>query len=304
MKKTLIVIAGPTAVGKSKFALELALELKSEIFSADSRQFYKGMSVGTAAPEKGDLDLIKHHYIQFRDPDEHVSAGQFESMAIEDLGEAFIRNPVQILVGGSGLFLDAVMFGFHELPQSNEELRHKIEETFETKGIEFLQRELKDKDPEFYQQVDIQNPRRLIRALEVMKITGQTISSIRSEKKEVRRNFRTLLICLNCERSKLNRRIETRVDEMVKSGLVEETRALLKFRESTSMNTLGYKEIIEFLDGKISLEQAVEDIKSNTRKFAKKQLTWFKRYPEAHWFDIQEIEEAKRFVFQTLGGKE
>jgi tRNA dimethylallyltransferase len=293
--KKLIVIAGPTASGKTSLAIQLALNYKSEIISADSRQFYKKMDIGTAKPSKAELKKVPHHFIDFLDVNENFNAGKFETEAIQKIDALFLSHDILFLTGGSGLYIDAVCKGVDELPESVPELRNELNRQLEEEGIESLQLKLKSADPEYFSSIDINNPHRLIRALEVIKISGQKFSSLR--KNTIRqRNFAIKKIGLLIDRDELYDRINQRVDDMITQGLVKEAEALLPYRNENSMQTVGYREIIDYLDRKITLEKAIDLIKQNTRNYAKRQMTWFRRDTEIKWFDPEEIDKMKRFI--------
>jgi tRNA dimethylallyltransferase len=274
-KNTLIVIGGPTASGKTALAIEKALEFKTEIISFDSRQFYKEMSIGTAKPTPEELSKVKHHFIDHISIEEEWNAGIYERKAIEKLNELFLKNEYVVAVGGSGLYLNALLYGFDELPDKDENLRKELQEELEEKGIEFLQEKIKILDPIYFEKGEIKNPHRLMRAIEVSTITGKPYSSLKKSG-TIERNFDYKIYGIHHEREKLYERINLRVDQMIKDGLVEEVKSLLPYRNHNALQTVGYKEIFEYLDGKSTLEEAIEKIKQNTRRYAKRQITWFK----------------------------
>ena len=280
--KTLIVIAGPTAVGKTAAAIKLARQLNTEIISADSRQFYREMSIGTAKPDAEELSQAKHHFIDSHSITENFTVGDFEKQALQLLDELFKTHDNVIMVGGSGLFIQAVTQGFDDLPTANPAIRERLNQLFAERGIEYLQDKLKTADPYYYQEVDLNNPQRLIRALEVFEATGKPFSSYRKAIRN-RRPFETVKIALNLPREILYDRINQRVDLMVKRGLIEEVRALLPYRHLNALNTVGYSELFDYFDGKIDLDTAISLIKQNTRRFAKRQLTWFRKDKEIKW---------------------
>jgi tRNA dimethylallyltransferase len=282
LTKTLIVITGPTAVGKTTVAIELAKKLKTEIVSADSRQFYREMAIGTAKPNKTELSQAKHHFIDSHSIIENFSVGDFEKQALELLDNIFQTNDTAILVGGSGLFIKAICEGFDELPSASAEIRDRLNQEFNDKGLAYLKEKLKSADPAYYQQVDLNNPQRLIRALEVTESTGKPFSSYRKATIN-KRSFRFIKIGLNLSREILYSRINQRVDEMIKQGLVDEVRSLLPYRHFNALNTVGYSELFDYIDGKTGLETAIELIKQNTRRFAKRQLTWFRKDKDIKW---------------------
>lgn len=280
--KTLIVIAGPTAVGKTAAAIKLARQLNTEIISADSRQFYREMSIGTAKPDAEELSQAKHHFIDSHSITENFTVGDFEKQALQLLDELFKTHDDVIMVGGSGLFIQAVTQGFDDLPTANPAIRERLNQLFAERGIEYLQDKLKTADPYYYQEVDLNNPQRLIRALEVFEATGKPFSSYRKAIRN-RRPFETVKIALNLPREILYDYINQRVDLMVKRGLIEEVRALLPYRHLNALNTVGYSELFDYFDGKIDLDTAISLIKQNTRRFAKRQLTWFRKDKEIKW---------------------
>jgi len=280
--KKLIVIAGPTAVGKTAAAIKLAQLLKTEIISADSRQFYREMSIGTAKPDASELAQAKHHFIDSHSITENFTVGDFEKQALQLLDELFKAHDQIIMVGGSGLFIQAVTQGFDDLPTANAEIRKNLNREFAEKGIEYLQAKLEEADLDYYNQVDLNNPQRLIRALEVFEATGKPFSSYRRAAINTRA-FESIKIVLNLPREELYDRINRRVDIMVRQGLVEEVRSLLPSRYLNALNTVGYSELFDYFDGKTDLQTAIDLIKQNTRRFAKRQLTWFRKDKEMKW---------------------
>ncbi len=286
-RKKLIAIVGPTGIGKTALAIKIAKHYNTEIISADSRQFYKEMHIGTAVPSPEELNTVPHHFIQHRSIFQNYSVGNFERDAIALLQELFKKNDVVIMVGGSGLYIDAVIKGLDEFPAVPTEIREKLKDIFEEDGIEALQNQLKSLDPVYYDQVDIDNPHRLIRALEICIGTGKPYSSFLNQKSEAR-FFRSCIIGLEAERKIIYDRINKRVDRMIEEGLVQEAKVLQEHRELNALQTVGYKELFQYLDGHWSLDFAVSEIKKNTRRFAKRQLTWFKKREEVLWVDFQE----------------
>jgi tRNA dimethylallyltransferase len=281
---TLVVIVGPTAIGKTEMAIRLAQTFSTEIVSADSRQFYREMSIGTAKPTPLELSQAKHHFIDSHSITDEFNVGDYEAAGLDLLSDLFQHHKFVILVGGSGLYVDAICRGFDELPKGSPGVREQLNLLFANEGLNALQSELAAADPVYYQEVDRSNPHRLIRALEVFRSTGQPFSSFRRNA-PAKRPFNILKIGLNTDRSILYDRINRRVDQMVEHGLVEEVHSLLPYRHLNPLNTVGYFELFDYFDGKISLDQAIEMIKQDTRRFAKRQLTWFRRSPETHWFD-------------------
>jgi len=283
-QKKLIVIAGPTAVGKTATAIRLAQQLKTEIISADSRQFYNEMSIGTAKPDAEELSQAKHHFINSHSITDNFTVGDFEKEALLLLDELFKTHDQLIMVGGSGLFIQAVTQGFDNLPAANPEIREKLNQEFAEKDIEHLQQKLKDADPDYYNKVDLNNPQRLIRALEVFQATGKSFSSYRKATVNTR-PFESIKIVLDLPREELYDRINRRVDIMIEQGLVEEVHSLLPYRQLNALNTVGYSELFDYFDGKTDLPAAIDLIKQNTRRFAKRQLTWFRKDKEMKWLN-------------------
>ena len=280
--KFLISIMGATATGKTSIAIELARHYNTEIISADSRQFYKGMDVGTAKASPEELSLVKHHFIDVLDVDQQYNAGKFEEDALQTLEEIFKTNDVAIMVGGSGLYLNAVLFGIDPFPAITKEARLKALNFYKENGLQALRDELRQLDPVYFLEVDLDNPRRLMRALEVCYASGQPYSSFRSQTPQ-KRNFQSIKIAYNWERPLLYERINQRVDQMIENQLVAEVQQFLPYRDQYALDTIGYKEIFEFLDGKLEKEEAIELIKRNSRRYAKRQETWFKKDEEIHW---------------------
>jgi tRNA dimethylallyltransferase len=295
MNKSLIVIVGPTAIGKTTLAIKLAQHYKTEIISADSRQFYKEMSIGTAKPSIEELKAAKHHLINSHSVVDQFNAGDFEKESIKIINKLFVNHNHAILVGGSGLFINAVCNGFDPLPTASEEVRKKLNKQFDENGITYLQDKLKSVDPEYFAEVDINNPQRIIRALEVFESTGKTFSSLRTKNKK-QRPFNIVKIGLNIDRDKLYQRINTRVDEMINMGLIAEVENLKAHRDLNTLNTVGYSEIFEFLDNKCNKVEAIEKIKQNTRRFAKRQLTWFNKSDDIKWFSPDQIEDIIQYL--------
>ena len=280
--KELIVIAGPTAVGKTSYAIELAQKYDTEILSADSRQFYRELQIGTAAPTEEELAAAPHHFIGNLSIHDYYNVSMYEREAMQLIEDLFQKHDKLIVVGGSGLYIDALCYGIDELPDADERLRSEIKRRYAEEGIEYLQKEVARLDPEFYKVVDQNNHKRLQRALEVCLATGKTYSSQRTNKKKSR-PFAIRKLVLNMERELLYERINKRVDLMMEAGLLDEVKSLLPFRELNALKTVGYTELFRYLDGAISLEQAVTDIKTNSRRYSKRQVTWFKRYDDFEW---------------------
>lgn len=288
-KKTLLTIVGPTAIGKTSLAIDLALHFGTEIISCDSRQFFKEMSIGTAVPSAKELAQANHHFIQHKSIFEPYSVGDFERDAITLLTELFQRNDVVIMVGGSGLYADAVLYGLDDFPEVSTEVRNELNTHYQVQGIAYLQTKLKDLDPIQYERMDIQNPQRMLRALEVCIASGKPYSSFLNKKK-ILRDFTNLTIGLTAEREVVYERINRRVELMLEDGLLIEAQRLFPYKELNALQTVGYRELFDFLEGKTSLDFAVEEIKKNTRRFAKRQYTWFHKNKDIHWFEISQLD--------------
>lgn len=289
------MVVGPTAVGKTAMAIALARYFKTEIISADSRQFYKELSIGTAKPNAEELAQAPHHFISSHTIQEEYSAGDFERDALALLYELFKQHDTVVMVGGSGLFVRAVCEGLDNLPKAPIAIRERLNGIFEKEGIEPLQQRLKEVDPGYYSTADIHNPQRVIRALEVYEATGKPFSIYRTQEM-ADRPFDIVTIGLNMERDKLYDRINRRVDNMLEDGLVEEVRGLSLYRKKPALLTVGYAEIFDYLDGEISLEDAVSRIKQNSRRYAKRQITWFKKYGDTVWFEPDDWERIVHFL--------
>lgn len=284
----LVVIGGPTAVGKTATSIQVAQYFQTEIISADSRQFYKEMSIGTAKPSINELAKVPHHFINFLHVWQEYNAGDFENDALHKIDELFRNNEVVIITGGSGLYIDAVCYGFDEMPQVQEEIRTKLNELYSNKGILYLQEQLKKFDPVYHQQVDINNPQRLIRALEVIESTGKPYSSFRRSETATR-PFDIFFVGLDMPRDTLYDRIDRRVDIMIEEGLVEEVKALKQYEHLNALQTVGYQELFSYLKNELSLQEAIDLIKRNTRRYAKRQLTWFRKNKDTKWFNPDDI---------------
>ncbi len=294
-KKTLVVIVGPTAVGKTTLAIEIAQHHHTEVISADSRQFFKEMSIGTAKPNTEELQTIKHHFVDSHSIHDSFSVGNFEKQAIQKIEGLFQKHDVLVMVGGSGLYIHAVLYGFDELPKADESLRNQLNQQLAEEGIEKLQNQLKELDPKYYAEVDIQNPQRIIRALEVCISTGQPFSSFRKTKAKSR-PFKSVIIGLDMDRQKLYSSINQRVDAMMDNGLLEEVKSLKPYQHLNALKTVGYSEIFDHLNGMCTLEEAIDKIKQNTRNFAKRQLTWFRKNKEVMWFEPTEKTSILSFL--------
>ncbi len=283
--KKLLVIYGPTAVGKTSLAIRLALQHNTEIISADSRQFFKEMKIGTAVPELEELDAVNHHFIQHKSVHDNYNVGLFEKEAISKIEQLFKYHNTLIMVGGSGLYIDAVCKGLDTFPEIDETLRIKLRQKFEDYGIQWLQDEVKKIDPTFYASSDVNNHQRLLRCLEVCKQSGQTFSSFKNKKNKTR-PFEVEYISIKMDREKLYKRINDRVDIMMEKGLLKEVESLINFQDLNALKTVGYSELFQYLNNDISLEKAIELIKQNSRRYAKRQMTWLKRYP-INWMENQ-----------------
>lgn len=294
-RKKLIVIVGPTAIGKTDVAIQLAKRLNTEIVSADSRQFYQEMSIGTARPSETELNAVPHHFIASHSISQPYSAGDFETEGLKCIETLFETHNHVILVGGSGLFIKAITEGFDTLPKANETVRASLNQSFEEKGIGYIQDLLREKDPVYYTQVDTNNPQRLIRALEVCLNTGIPFSQYRLGT-YTERPFKTIKIGLNTDRAVLYNRINKRVDVMIEMGLLEEVKGLLPMKELNALNTVGYSEIFDHFEGKLSLDDAIAAIKQNTRRFAKRQITWFKKDISTTWFEPSDTEKILAYI--------
>ena len=284
-KPLLICVVGPTAVGKTALAIEMAKLLRTEIVSADSRQFYREMHLGTAKPSEEELKMVKHHFINSHSIHEDYSAGRYEEDVITLLQKLFTKTQCVLLVGGSGMYVNAVCDGFDQMPGISHEVRDALNDEFRSEGLEPLLDELSNEDPGYYDQVDKQNHQRVIRALEVIRSTGKPFSSFRKGRKQTIRDFNILKVGLQMDRTTLNERIDQRMDRMINEGLFEEAERLYAFRKLNALQTVGYKEIFAFIDGAYDRAEAVRLLKRNTRRYAKRQMTWFMADEQIRWFD-------------------
>lgn len=298
-KKKLIVVVGPTAVGKTTMAIQLAQHFNTEIISADSRQFYREMSVGTAKPSANELMQAKHHFIDSHSISEEYSAGDFERDALLRLEALFKEHDEVVMVGGSGLFIRAVCEGLDNLPKAPPEIRDSLNALFQKEGIVPLQTRLKEIDPIYYNSTDIQNPQRVIRAIEVFETTGKPISEFQKSS-TTERGFQVITIGLNMERALLYDRINRRVDKMIGMGLISEVESLVSYRHMGALRTVGYAEIFDYIDNKISLPEAVSLVKQNSRRYAKRQITWFKKYGNTSWFSPTDWESILVYLKEQL----
>ena len=298
--KTLIVITGPTAVGKTTLCLEIAKHSDVPIINADSRQIYREMKIGTAAPTEEQLRQVRHYFVGTLGLSDYYSASMYEQDVLALLDELFKTSDYALMSGGSMMYIDAVCNGIDDIPTVDEETRNLLKQRLANEGLEVLVEELKRLDPEHYAIVDRQNPRRVVHALEICKMTGKTYTSFRkNEHKE--RPFDIIKVGLNRERSVLYDRINRRVDTMMKKGLLDEAQRLLPMRQENALNTVGYKEMFAYLDGTWTLEEAVERMKGNTRRYARKQLTWFKRDPQMSWYEPEQKEEIINYITSQHG---
>lgn len=281
---TVIIIAGPTASGKTALAVSLAKKYGTEIISADSRQCFRELNIGVARPSEAELASVTHHFIASHSIIEDLNAGSFEAFALSKLDEVFKKNKVAIMVGGTGLYIKAFCEGIDPMPVIPAEIRESIVENYRQKGLIWLQRELQEKDPQFWLVAEQQNPQRLMRALEILNATGKSILIFRNAQKK-ERPFHIHKIGWTLPKEKLHANIHDRVDQMMEQGLLEEVRSLIPFRDANALQTVGYKELFDYLDGKMDMEEAVNQIKTNTRQYAKRQMTWFTKDKEFTWFD-------------------
>lgn len=275
--KTVIVICGPTASGKTQFAVDLAKMLHTEIISSDSRQCYKELNIGVARPSQQQLSEVKHHFINSHSIFENVNAASFEKYALNELNEIFIEHDIAIMTGGTGLYVRSFLEGLDEIPETDAKTEEEIKTNFKSYGIDWLQSRLKELDPRYFAEGEIQNPHRLLRALAVKLTTGKSILDFHKKNIAVR-EFNVRKIWLEIPRKELYRRIDSRVDQMMDAGLLDEVKNLYQFKKLNSLQTVGYKELFDYLDGKTDLEKAISLIKQNTRHYAKRQITWFRKY--------------------------
>jgi tRNA dimethylallyltransferase len=294
-----LVIAGPTAVGKTDTCLKIAKKFHTEIISSDSRQFYKEPRIGTAKPSSEDLAAVPHHFINTLSIYDDYDVKKFEKDALKLLSDLFQKHKLVLMTGGSGLYIDAVCYGFDDIPDIDPSIRMELNSNFEKLGIEFLREELEKYDPEYYRIVDTNNPQRLIRALEVYRGTGKPFSSFRKKKVNLR-DFNIIKIGLEREREELYQRIDQRMDLMISQGLFEEAEGFFQHRDLNALQTVGYTEIFGYLNGDYDKEEAIRLLKRNSRRYAKRQMTWFKKYPDIKWFHPSDIQGIIRFVENQL----
>jgi tRNA dimethylallyltransferase len=296
--KRLIVIVGPTAVGKTKLAIDLALRWKTEIISADSRQIYKELEIGTAKPTASELATVPHHFINFKSIEEDYDAGQFGRDAMEVLTRLFVKHDQIIVCGGSGLYIKALTEGFDAMPVIPEGMRESIVKEYELKGLDWLQQEVEKVDPEYFEIVDRQNPHRLIRALEINRASGKPMSEWR-KKEKIQHPFQIIKIGIELDREVLYQRIDTRMDQMIADGLFEEAQHFYPQRNLNALQTVGYQEIFGFLEGEYDKAEAIQLLKRNSRRYAKRQLTWFKRDFEIAWFNPDNVNAIIDFILSA-----
>lgn len=297
--KTLIVLVGPTAIGKTALAIKLANEFSTGIISADSRQFFREMEIGTAKPSSEELAAAPHYFINSHSIHSLFSTGDFEVQALRLIGELFTEKDVLILAGGSGLYIDAVCKGLDDMPDTDLNIRAQLNQLLADEGLEPIRKQLAELDPEYYQQVDQSNPQRMIRGLEFFLSTGMKLSSFFTKSKK-RRPFKILKIGLNMDRTLLYDRINQRVDQMMKNGLLDEVKGLQQYRHCNALNTVGYTELFDHLDGQLTLQEAVDKIKQNTRRFAKRQLTWFRKDDSTAWFEPGQPDAVISYIKENL----
>ena len=299
MKNTLIVLIGPTGVGKTELSLSIAEHFKTCIVSADSRQLYADLKIGTAAPTPDQLARVPHHFVGTLRLTDYYSAAQYEAEVMVKLEELFQQNDVVVLTGGSMMYVDAICKGIDDIPTVDKETRELMIQRYEEEGLEKLCSELKLLDPEYYQIVDLKNPKRVVHALEICYMTGKTYTSFRTREIK-KRPFRIIKIGLTREREELYNRINRRVDEMMEKGLLEEARSVAEYKHLNSLNTVGYKEILKYIDGEWPLDFAIEKIKQNSQIYSRKQMTWFKRDTEISWFHPEKKEEIMNHIKNLL----
>lgn len=295
----LVVLIGPTGVGKTELSLSLAEFLHAPIINADSRQIYSGLRIGTAAPTAEQMKRVPHHFVGILPPDAYYSAAQYEADVLERLNDLFQNHRNVLLTGGSMMYVDAICKGIDDIPTVDQETRQMVMQRFETEGLEQLARELKILDPEYHKVVDLKNPKRVMHALEICYMTGQSYTSFRTNTVK-ERPFNIIKIGLNRPREELYERINRRVDNMIKEGLYEEVLGLQDLKNCNALNTVGYKELFAYIDGQYTWEQAIEKIKQNSRNYARKQITWFKRDTDISWFHPEQEKEIIKYIAEKI----
>jgi len=299
MKPLLVVLAGPTAVGKTKLAINLANRFQTEIISADSRQIYSELNIGVARPSPEELSSATHHFIATQSIHDSYNVSMYEQDVLAKLEVLFEKYPMVLLTGGSGFYIDTVCRGIDDLPAILPEIRMQVDDDLKSKGLNYLVEKLLEVDPEYYHKADLNNPKRVGKAIEIFMQTGKTYSSFLTSSVR-QRNFDILKICLDLPRPLLHERINLRVHEMARNGLLQEVQALLPHRQLNALNTVGYKEVFEYLDGSISFKTAVENIQTNTRQYARRQLTWFRRDKSYHWFEPAQLDEIEALITKYM----
>jgi tRNA dimethylallyltransferase len=297
MNHTCIIIAGPTAVGKTALAIKLAEHFSTQIISADSRQCYRELNIGVAKPSQEEMAGVTHYFINSFSVTENISAADYEKFALKSIAAIFEKNKVAILVGGTGLYIKAFCEGMDEIPETDVQLRKTVIENYQKGGLEWLQEQVKKLDPVYFTQGEIHNPQRMMRALEVKLSTGQSITSFQQQQKK-ERPFNIIKIGLELSRPDLYSRINKRVDNMISQGLEEEVKNLIPYKHFNALQTVGYRELFDYFDGKISREKALDLIKQNTRHYAKRQMTWFKKDTTIEWMDMHDEEKALRSIIK------
>ncbi|MBS1921698.1 MAG: tRNA (adenosine(37)-N6)-dimethylallyltransferase MiaA [Bacteroidetes bacterium] len=295
LNKTVVIIVGPTAVGKTAIAIELAKHFNTDIISADSRQCFKELKIGVARPSEKELKEVKHYFIASHSIHDEMNAAVFEKFALKIIDEIFITHDIAVMAGGTGLYIKAFCEGLHDIPNVDPEIRKKIISSYSRNGLEWLQNEVKEKDSEFYQKGEMKNPQRLMRALVVKESTGNSILSYRKGE-SVKRDFNIVKIGLALPKDELHRNINSRVDTMMNNGLLDEVKSLISFKNLNALHTVGYSELFEYLDHRISLDEAIERIKKNTRQYAKRQLTWFRKDKTIQWFSPKQKEMLESYA--------
>lgn len=299
MNKTCIIIAGPTAVGKTAVAIQLAQHFSTQIISADSRQCFKELNIGVAKPSHSELSLVHHYFINSHSITESFSAADYESYALQSVQKIFKEKDIAVMVGGTGLYIKAFADGMDEIPATDEIVRTTIVTNYNNGGIEWLQQQIKKQDPDYFISGEMQNPQRMMRALEVKLSTGKSITSFQSNQKK-KRDFNIIKFGLELPRELLYDRINKRADDMIREGLQDEVKNLISFKDLNALQTVGYRELFDYFDGKISGDRAIELIKQNTRRYAKRQMTWFKKDTTFKWLDMQNATEAIQTIIQQV----